>query len=281
MILLKLLYCFKLEKEGCKMDIYDIELREIKVGGFNLEDIDGLCHVKSLPYLSVVRVVEGNYFFGLDNKNPEFTGEGGLFIAPSNRIQTIVHKINSNTGRMKADWIFIDASVNGSFSFDEVFIFPQRISVHMSVKWHEIFDEIKLVDNICDKKILGYRLIKLLISVGTEIPLFNNEDISVVCRYIRDNYSKNIKVKELADILNMSESNFYAVFKRYVGLSPISYINNCRLSAAAKLLICSQTKIKEVAARTGFKDPYYFSKVFHAKYGNSPKDYRELNRRFK
>lgn len=44
------------------MDIYDIELREIKVGGFNLEDIDGLCHVKSLPYLSVVRVVEGNYF---------------------------------------------------------------------------------------------------------------------------------------------------------------------------------------------------------------------------
>lgn len=259
------------------MDIYDISIKNIRMGSLYSDEIDGLRHIKQLPYLSVVRVVEGNLMFGLGKEEVSPTGESGLFIAPSNIIQTIIHKVNPRTGYIRADWIFLEATVNGLFFLDEIFRFPSIIAPQSSGKWNKVFDGMAGTDNICDKKIFGYELIKLLINCGELTNFSSNEEISRICRYIHDNYSKDIKVCELAELACMSESNFYAVFKKHTGVSPVVYMNNCRIAAATQLLLYSHKKINEIAVEVGIFDPYYFSRIFRQKYGVSPREYRRQN----
>jgi len=72
----------------------------------------------------------------------------------------------------------------------------------------------------------------------------------------------------------MSESNFFTVFKKVLGNSPISYLNHYRLSIAADRLIETSQAINEIGYSVGFNDALYFSKLFKKTYGSTPKEYR-------
>ena len=43
------------------MKFKKIELDYVEKNGFSSVSFDGICHIKTLPYLSVVQAVEGNY----------------------------------------------------------------------------------------------------------------------------------------------------------------------------------------------------------------------------
>ena len=78
----------------------------------------------------------------------------------------------------------------------------------------------------------------------------------------------------LAGISNMSESNFYAAFKKQMAISPIAYLNNYRLSIAADRLTDTSDTVSEISYSVGISDPLYFSKLFKKTYGMTPKEYR-------
>lgn len=89
--------------------------------------------------------------------------------------------------------------------------------------------------------------------------------------YIYKNFNKNITVKELADICLMSESKFYALFKKKNGYSPHRYIRICRLSEATKLLK-EGYPIKYIASEVGFESASSFSKAYKQDFKVSPKN---------
>lgn len=74
----------------------------------------------------------------------------------------------------------------------------------------------------------------------------------------------------------MSESNFYAVFKKHMGVSPISYINHYRMSIAAERLLETNRTATEIGYSVGISDPLYFSKLFKKTYGITPRGYRAM-----
>jgi AraC family transcriptional activator of pobA len=59
------------------------------------------------------------------------------------------------------------------------------------------------------------------------------------------------------------------VFRTATGQSPLGYLTGLRIQEA-KHLLASGAPVKEVAARVGLADPYYFSRVFTRKVGRSP-----------
>lgn len=260
------------------MDIYDITIGYLETGNLCSSQVDGLRHVKQLPYLSVVRATQGEYLIGLDGDELSSTGEGGLFIAPAEVMQTIVHKVSPKTRYMCADWAYLDVTVNGFLRLDHIFRFPKVISPQKAEKWNTALDGLASADNVCDQKIYGYMLTKQLIQCGTFLEYANHEGIGKVCSYIHRNYSQNITVGELAEIACMSVSNFHAVFKKLVGISPTAYLINYRISVATQLLLYSKFSIGEIAAKIGIGDAYYFSRIFRNKYGISPREYRQQNR---
>lgn len=92
--------------------------------------------------------------------------------------------------------------------------------------------------------------------------------------YIQKNYMHDISTHELAEKCHMSKYHFIRCFKIDHGISPIAYINQCRILAAKKLLLDTNKSISHIAAETGYSSSSYFCNQFKAHTGFSPKDYR-------
>jgi AraC-like DNA-binding protein len=92
--------------------------------------------------------------------------------------------------------------------------------------------------------------------------------------YMMQHLSQPLQVAELAETAHTSPSHFYALFKRWAGLSPIDYFIRLRMSRACRLLAATSMSVKEVAAVLGYDDPFYFSRVFKSVNGTPPTDYR-------
>ena len=64
----------------------------------------------------------------------------------------------------------------------------------------------------------------------------------------------------------------FQLFKKYFKCSPYRYITDTRINAAKSLLI-SGKKVKEVAFDCGYNDFSYFSRIFKKHTGQSPTSY--------
>jgi DNA-binding response OmpR family regulator len=90
-------------------------------------------------------------------------------------------------------------------------------------------------------------------------------------QYVADS---SFSVDVFCNELGMSRMNFYRKMRALTGKTPAQYINEYRLALADKLLHEGELNVSEVANRTGFTTPSYFSKCYKAKYGVVPKDVR-------
>ena len=92
--------------------------------------------------------------------------------------------------------------------------------------------------------------------------------------YLEANISKDgLAVENFARHLGMSRTAYYNRMKELTGLSPIEFIRQIRIKKALRLMDDGETSIMEVAYKTGFNDPKYFSRCFKAEMGMSPTAY--------
>lgn len=72
-----------------------------------------------------------------------------------------------------------------------------------------------------------------------------------------------------------SKEYIYRCFRKYLGTTPSSYINTCRLEYIANMLIHSDIPILELQYQVGFNSTSQFYKLFRSKYFSSPLEYRK------
>lgn len=77
----------------------------------------------------------------------------------------------------------------------------------------------------------------------------------------------------LADQMGFSPGYTSTLFKTLMGQSFQDYMLSSRLEKAKLLLLTTDLKVYEIAARVGFEDVNYFSVRFKKKFGISPKNY--------
>ncbi|MCL2318897.1 MAG: PocR ligand-binding domain-containing protein [Treponema sp.] len=94
-------------------------------------------------------------------------------------------------------------------------------------------------------------------------------------RYIWDNYTRKISLKEIAKASGLSGPYFSTVFKEEMGINLSSYLNNLRVEKAVTLLTETGKSLNEIAGLCGFEDQSWFSKIFKNCTGMSPGKYRE------
>ena len=93
-------------------------------------------------------------------------------------------------------------------------------------------------------------------------------------RWMQERMGQHIGVAELAAQCSMSEDHFIRRFREAVGLAPGRYLLKRRLAVAAQRLLFTNESIDRIAARTGFGDRFYFSRVFKRETGRPPAAYR-------
>ena len=254
------------------MNINDIHVKSV-IYNCLTENYEGVTHQKILSNLSIVQAIEGSYDISLNNGKTFSTGEGGVFIAPSNVVQKITHH-NGKNGVMKAHWVFIDAVINNGFKFDDVFNFPIILPKRENEKVYKYLIEISNATNYFSKIISTFNLLNILYAYRENTTKLHPIK-SKIESFVQDNYVFDIKAKDIAKHLYCSTAQTFRYVKKFFGLSPANYINGIRFKNAEYKLLTTTDAINEIATSVGFADYSYFSKLFKIRYGYSPTEYRK------
>jgi AraC-like DNA-binding protein len=94
--------------------------------------------------------------------------------------------------------------------------------------------------------------------------IFSDTRIGMVIKYIKDHLTeKNMTIDDLANLVQMSTSNFHKKFKDTLGVTPVDYINAEKIKFAKKLMKENRNMfISEVAYKSGFNNVSYFNRQF-------------------
>ena len=98
-------------------------------------------------------------------------------------------------------------------------------------------------------------------------------------KYISDN-TDTVTVKSLYTHLNISRTALYETFKEQTGLGVTEFIRNKQFEKAKQLLKETALPVSDIAAKCGFNDYNYFSRVFKKRFGLSPKALRKFQSSF-
>ena len=95
-----------------------------------------------------------------------------------------------------------------------------------------------------------------------------------VTEFISDNYGREIKLAELAQVAGMSSFHFAREFKRSTGTTPHQYLIKFRVERAKALLATRDLPLIEVSLRSGFSHQSHFTRLFRRVTGTTPRTYR-------
>ncbi len=99
-----------------------------------------------------------------------------------------------------------------------------------------------------------------------------------VREYMEEGYSRNLPVRELADLAGLSEFHFLRMFRQSFGVTPHDYLNGIRIERAMEMIRRGLPLIR-IAAEAGFSSQPHFSRVFRERTGFTPARYaREYDR---
>jgi AraC-like DNA-binding protein len=108
-----------------------------------------------------------------------------------------------------------------------------------------------------------------------EINMQDNNKVNIIYDYVRDNFTRNITLEEIADLVSMTEPAFCRYFKKISGKTFTKFVNEYRLVHASKLLAERPYSITEICYQSGFNNFSHFNKKFKEFAGRNPSEYRK------
>ena len=93
--------------------------------------------------------------------------------------------------------------------------------------------------------------------------------------FIEANLCQDLSLNALAEVVEMSPSQFRRAFKATVGQSPHSWLNKRRLEHAKTLLAETEQSIAQIALDCGFSSQSHMTTLFSKHLGTTPNRYRK------
>jgi two-component system response regulator YesN len=117
-----------------------------------------------------------------------------------------------------------------------------------------------LVDYIVDKELLS---------------LESGLVVDRISKYIEQNIGRPVLIEEAASLVQKSSSGLTRLVKQYTGKSFKQFYIEKKIEYAKKLFQDEPgATVAEIAERVGYRDPFYFSRIFSKYCGTSPREYR-------
>jgi AraC-like DNA-binding protein len=105
-------------------------------------------------------------------------------------------------------------------------------------------------------------------------PASGNDVVRRAQQWVEAHLERKISLRDLARLVDCSVSTLRRQFQLALGMPPYEWVLQIRLQRARRLLTTTTMRIKEVAAQTGFDDPFQFSRTFKERAGCSPRQFR-------
>lgn len=97
-----------------------------------------------------------------------------------------------------------------------------------------------------------------------------------VSNYIKAHF-QSVSIQDLVTIFHYQEDYFNRLIKQKTGLTYSGYVQQIRLEKAEALLTTTSMSIDAIAEASGYHNKGFFYKIFQAKYGTTPANYRKTS----
>jgi AraC-like DNA-binding protein/mannose-6-phosphate isomerase-like protein (cupin superfamily) len=111
--------------------------------------------------------------------------------------------------------------------------------------------------------------------VDTPTATASHPAVERALEFMRSHVGEAYGLDDLLTELGLDKSYFIRLFKKHVGVPPMKYAMNLKMSAASDLLRTTIEPLAAVAARIGFDDEYHFAKRFKQWSGTPPGAHRQ------
>lgn len=167
-----------------------------------------------------------------------------------------MHGCNTGNCMLTEDMISEDAVLG----FNKI---PEEKSLNAQLGWAQI-----ILSNVIPQ------LSVTKVSAGN-----NPEIVSLIMRYVSENYLSSLTLEMLSEVLGISKYKISRIFSDKIKMSFRSYLGMLRSNHAAQLINTSNEALAKIAEQSGFESERSFYRVFKEIYGISPADYRRMVRK--
>lgn len=102
--------------------------------------------------------------------------------------------------------------------------------------------------------------------------------INIILEYIQENYMNEITLQSVSEYMHYSPSYLSKLIKKETTYNFTKILCLARMTKAAELLTGTNLKIYEICERIGMGDHRYFGQLFAKTFGQTPLEYRRMNR---
>jgi AraC-like DNA-binding protein len=99
--------------------------------------------------------------------------------------------------------------------------------------------------------------------------------IHAIILYLLAHPHKMPEIHELAELVHVSESHLRKLFIQDMGQAPLQFVHRLKIEQAKKLISTSDKPISQIADELGVQNANYFTRMFKAKSGYTPQQYRQ------
>ncbi|WMT91934.1 AraC family transcriptional regulator [Pelagibacterium sp. H642] len=89
--------------------------------------------------------------------------------------------------------------------------------------------------------------------------------------HMRQDFKRQWRIAELAEVACMSSSSFHQHFKTLTSMTPLQYQKHLRLMEARRLMVTEAANVTRAALEVGYESPSQFSREYSRLFGCSPK----------
>jgi AraC-like DNA-binding protein len=134
---------------------------------------------------------------------------------------------------------------------------PNDIPILAPIIQREIFYRLLVGDQ-------GARL-RQIASAGSQ-----SQQIARAIDWLKDNFTRPLRIDDLATQVNMSTSTFHHHFRTLTAMSPLQYQKWLRLNEARRMMLIENQDAATVAFQVGYESPSQFSREYSRLFGEPP-----------
>lgn len=130
-----------------------------------------------------------------------------------------------------------------------------------------------------DQEELRQRFVEAMAGMTQAVVIRDQEPDGIITKaqeYIRQNFTKDMALEEVAQAVNISPYYFSKLFKEETGVNFTEYLTGLRIETAKALLKNRELSIKQVCLDSGYANPNYFSRIFKKWTGITPTEFRDI-----
>ena len=224
-----------------------------------------------------------------DKTHTGFYRQGDMLITPANTPLFVRWEGEENCLKIQLSAEFLKnvASQTGEKDSDRLELIPtfqfrdpqlEGIAKMIFTEFqHNLAGNRLYVDSLAN--ILAVNLLRQYATTKPKLPIYEGglpqRQLVQVLDYIDAHLAQNLKLENLAQLLDMSQFHFSRLFKQSLGISPYQYLIQQRVERAKQLLKQTDKSIVEIAFDCGFSSHSHLSKQFRQFTGITPKAYRK------